>query len=268
MNPGPPVDGDALPVAGGGTRADNGAGPGGGFGPMAPAAEPATWAGESGLEPLPVRVDLPTGDTLVEAMLQLADNWRELSFPGDAAPYVDKGPGGTVTALAATDRGKLDGSLVVLNANGRMTAMASYTRGSRAGPLRVWDEDHRRALYCDFARNERDGLTCLFRGGEPWLVERWKKGILRESYLIRREGDHYRAVASGDLGAAAGQLRQAQERLETLVAQFSDQETTLMAAVAADYQAISDRSQRQRPQEDPIAAERDQTWRNILASCW
>lgn len=213
----------------------------------------AGWAGEGGGDSLPVRVDLPTGETLIEAMLLLADNWQQLAFADDASVNVDKRGDGTVRAVAATDRGKLDGSLVLLNTEGRLTAMASYARGSRAGPLRAWEENHRCLLYCDFARNQRDGLTCLFRNGEPWLVERWKKGVLRESYLVRREAEKYRAVASDQLGAAAGQWRQAQQRLETLLTQFSQREAELAAMAAAST---------------PVTVATDPAWRDILARCW
>jgi len=292
--PPPPAATEPSPPApaaesSGSMSADAGGGSASGPGASAPPPTPDPLAAQPPAQ-APQRpgvlVELPSGEFLTESMLELRPDWQQQMYPQGVTVYVGKNPDQTVKGVFAMYQGKLDGTAVTFHDGGTLAAMAVYRAGSLEGALRLWDETHRRILYSDYVNNGKDGLTCLFREGEPWLVQRCRKGAVGEEYLIKLTGQARSARPIKELkGADADEGEKARAQLAGLENQVFANEGRLKRDLAEWYKAETERAakaqvaalrqkqrdgQRQRSfeRQSTMQFEGEQFWRSLLGRSW
>ena len=71
-------------------------------------------------------------------------------------------------------------------------------------------------LYSKYNDGKKQGVTCLFKDGMPWLIQEWDKGTLQNETVLVRKGSDYVAVDD------AAQLAEAQKKLSAVEAEVAD----------------------------------------------
>jgi hypothetical protein len=130
------------------------------------------------------RVKLDSGSVLSEVTIKLIDNWQSDFFPPGAPVVVAQFPNHTVNAILSLKLGRLNGPAVTLYEDGHLASVSTYETGELHGDFRLWDGDRHRVFFAQFARGKRDGVSCLFREGRPWLIQDWDKDEAQSQYLV------------------------------------------------------------------------------------
>jgi hypothetical protein len=184
-------------------------------------------------------IRLPSGTVFKIASFAVQPKWTEW-FPADHAFYAEKYGEGSLKGMHARYSGRLDGASVVLHENGNVKMLAYYPDGQRQGSCRVWDEDRRMVFYCKFKDNEKDGMTCLFKDGTPWLVQEWDKNALQNETVLVRKGSDYVAIDD------AQQLAHAQERLSTVEKELAETDRDIKTSLRKWFTDEGDRIKKEK----------------------
>lgn len=163
-------------------------------------------------------ISLPSGTVVKTASFAVHPRWKE-AFPPDCAFFAEKYPAGPLKGMHGRYSGRLDGTSVSLHENGTIKMLAYYPAGQRQGAFHLWDEDKHLVFYSQYQDNKKHGITCLFKGGSPWLVQEWNQGDLKGESLVTRKGGEFTVSAN------SSQLAQAQERLAAAEKDLEETET-------------------------------------------
>ncbi len=140
--------------------------------------------------PVVEKIILPSGRSLSRTDWDIPGNWHARYFPENTHPCVDHFPSDAIRGVYSfDDHGRLHGWCAGLNQDGKLRVLAKYYQAHRDGPLRAWDDSRRLVLYAEYIRGNNNGVTCLFRDGNPPFVQEWDKGQLIGEYLITTDGN-------------------------------------------------------------------------------
>ncbi|HUT88730.1 MAG TPA: hypothetical protein VMY37_04495 [Thermoguttaceae bacterium] len=143
------------------------------------------------------RIKLPSGKTLTEAMVRIPKQWQSELFPSEAPILICQYPNGVIQGVHTYSYGKLNGATAILDDNGKLSTLANYHKGQLDGQLRCWEqrkEDEERIakkrgsrllFFGEYSRGRKNGLSCLFDKGLPWLIQEWDKNTLVDEYLVK-----------------------------------------------------------------------------------
>lgn len=165
-------------------------------------------------------IRLPWGTVVSFAEFEVRPNWR-IAFPPDRSFYAEKYADGKLKGLHGRNAAKLDGASIALYENGKPRMLGFYPRGIREGSFYLWNEEGHLLLYSKYQNGKKHGITCLFRDREPWLVQEWDKGILKDETLLAGEGSVFAAMKDEK------QFAESQKRLSDLEKQLAIMESAL-----------------------------------------
>lgn len=215
-----------------------------------------------------MRIALPSGAVLTEAMLGVPDQWQRKLFPEDVAVFVSKYPDDSVQGVFAMKNAKIEGWAAMLYEDGRLQSLASYKDTRLHGSLKQWEENGNRLLYAEYAGGKKQGLTCLFCAGRPWLVQECDRGTVKTECLVKWSGNVPRAVPSDYLDADSGkwwvalmdfaEMSEACQKLAAIEDEMKQSEPKLKQQAAKWFRKIQSETRRK------LAAEKSVNARNRI----
>ena len=230
------------------------------------------------------RVKLASGSVISEVSLKLSETWQSDHFPSGAPVVVAQYPNRTVNAILSLKQGRLSGPAVTLYEDGHLASVSSYETGELHGDFRQWNENRRREFFAQYAHGKREGVSCLFREGRPWLIQDWKKDEAESQYLVVYKKKEMVLVPEANLNSEQSALfAQAQAKQEEVWAEIRKTQARLttwlkqeLSTLRKEYAAVlpppgedaakkSAKPAGKRPAFDPNAFEN--YWRSALSGC-
>jgi S1-C subfamily serine protease/antitoxin component YwqK of YwqJK toxin-antitoxin module len=199
----------------------------------AESAEVVSYAG-------PLKIELPSGKELSQAMFQVPDDFLSTLFPKDALLYVQRYPNNEIKGVYVFNKndGKLHGKAARLHEDGKLHMLAEYYLSDRNGSLLVLDESQAKLLYAEYKRGNRDGVLCFFQNDRPRVVQEWDKEKLIAEYIVSWTGAGPKVVSKNECrdSALGTELTDALTQLADLEAQIEVGEDELKKELREWYQ--------------------------------
>ena len=173
-------------------------------------------------------IQLPSGTVIKCASFDARPTWRKW-FPPDHLFFAEQYPEGKVSGMHSRYVARLDGASAMLHENGCLKMLAFSPGGHRQGTYRVWDDDQKMVLYAKYKDDKKDGVTCLFKDGVPWLVQQWTKGTMDSETVVSRKGSGFAALDDSE------QLAKAQTRLSAVEEERAADESELKQRMRTIY---------------------------------
>ena len=192
------------------------------------------WLAFSGLALSQEVSHVPAGTSVKLPEFSVHPKWEQL-FPPDHPFFVENYPDGTVQGMHARYLARLNGASATFHENGKLKSLAYYPDGVRQGGGYLWNEEQELAAYFHSKGGKVDGVVCLFKGNEPYLVQKWTDGALDKETLVSRKDGALVAVDGGD------QLSPAHEALAGLMKEFTDSEKELNTHLRDSARAINEK---------------------------
>ena len=176
---------------------------------------------------------VPPGTPVKLPAFAVHPKWQQ-AFPPDHPFFVEKYPDGTVQGIHARHLARLNGPSVTFHENGKLKSLAYYPDGVRQGTGYLWNEEQELAACFQSKAGKANGVACLFKGDEPYLVQKWTDGKLDKETLVSHKYDAIVAVEGGE------QLAAAHEKLAGLWDEFAASEKELIVHLRESARAVTD----------------------------
>jgi len=195
----------------------------------------------------PLKLALPSGARLTEAMLEVSNGWQEELFPKNAIVYVAKYPNNKIQGIFTLKKAKLNGAAASLYENGNIQTLVFYKEADLHGPMRQWNENGEWLFYAKFNHGKKHGLACLFQNGTPWLIQEYDKGIAQNNYLVKWTQSSAIIVPTEQLTSDENfEMSEALQQLDTLEETMKKNETILKQQLAEWYREEDQRVKQER----------------------
>lgn len=211
-------------------------------------ADPAPEEADAEEKPTFDMIALPSGQTLSKTAISFSPEQVNRLFSKDAPTFSWNYEGGAMGGLVCHQRGKLHGGAAAYYETGEPMTLLTYRESRRDGTLRLWDQSGNITLYAQYTRGNKDGLSCLFKDGRPWLIQLHNKGVLINSYLVIVEQSSYVAIPTGVAAPNkdhASELDESQKRLAELEKEILDGERKLKNRVATWFRTEYKKAQQE-----------------------
>ena len=99
-------------------------------------------------------------------------------------------------------------------------------------------------FYSKYNDGKKQGVTCLFKDGTPWLIQEWDKGTLQNETVLVRKGSDYVAVDD------AAQLAEAQKKLSAVEAEIVETDRDVKNSLRKWFADETDRFNKEKEKAD------------------
>lgn len=182
-------------------------------------------------------ISLPSGAVLDGEGIEPRPGWQDRLLSNFS--FVSYYNSGAMAVIANRKAERLEGGAASLYEDGHLQTLAEYSNNQLTGGLRIWDENKNRLLYSQYKRGKRQGITCLFDDGYPWLVQEYDQGTAGSEYYVDFKSGTARLVVKNDITCRDEKLDYADalEKLTSLDEVLSGGEKQLRKAIQDDINA-------------------------------